>query len=99
MEDLISPILFMLVIGGVAGYFAGHLVKRVSGMALTIGIFAFIIIAFAYTGNFNINFDAITANISNILSIIAPLGIVALISSVPFAASFIAGLFIGYRRY
>ncbi len=89
----------MLVICGVAGYFAGHLVKRVSGMALTIGIFAFIIIAFVYTGNFDINFDAITANISNVLSIIAPLGIVALVSSVPFATSFIAGLFIGYRRY
>jgi len=99
MEDLISPILSMLVIGGVAGYFAGHLVKRVSGMALTIGVFAFIIIVIAYTGNFDINFNAITANISNILSIIAPLGIVALVSSVPFAASFIAGLFIGYRRY
>jgi uncharacterized membrane protein (Fun14 family) len=99
MEDLITPIMFMLVIGGVAGYFAGHLVKRVSGMAITIGIFAFIIIALAYTGNFDINFNAITANISNVLSIIAPLGIVALVSSVPFAASFIAGLFIGYRRY
>jgi len=99
MEDLIPPIMFMLIIGGVSGYFAGHLVKKVSGMALTIGVFAFIVIALAYTGNLDLNFEAITANISNVLGIIAPLGIIALLSSVPFVASFIAGLFVGFRRH
>ena len=99
MEDLIPPIMFMLIIGGISGYFAGHLLKRVSGMALTIGVFAFIVIALAYTGNLDLNFDAITANISNVLDIIAPLGLVALLSSVPFVASFVAGLFVGFRRH
>jgi uncharacterized membrane protein (Fun14 family) len=99
MEDLIPPIMFMFIIGGISGYFAGHLLKRVSGMALTIGVFAFIVIALAYTGNLDLNFDAITANISNVLGIIAPLGIVALLSSVPFVASFVAGLFVGFRRH
>ncbi len=99
MENLIPPIMFMLIIGGISGYFAGHLVKRVSGMALTIGVFAFIVIALAYTGNLDLNFEAITANISNFFGIIAPLGIVALLSSVPFVASFIAGLFVGFRRH
>ena len=99
MEDLIPPILFMLIIGGVSGYFAGHLVKRVSGMALTIGVLAFIVIALVYTGNLDVNFEAITANISNFFGILAPLGIVALLSSVPFVASFIAGLFLGFRRH
>ena len=99
MEDLITPIIFMLVIGGVSGYLAGSLFKRVSGMALTIGIFAFIVIALAYTGNLDLNFEAIAANVSNIVGIVAPLGIITLISSVPFVASFIAGLFVGYRRY
>ena len=99
MEDLIAPIMFMFLIGGVSGYFTGSLVKRISGMALTIGVFAFIVIALAYTGNLDLNFDAITASISNVLGIIAPLGIIALVSSVPFIASFVAGLFLGYRRY
>ena len=99
MENLIPPMIFLLIIGGVSGYLAGHLVKRVSGMALTIGIFAFIVIALAYTGNLDLNFEAITANISNVLGIIAPLGIIALLSSVPFVASFIAGLFVGFRRH
>jgi uncharacterized membrane protein (Fun14 family) len=99
MEDVIAPIIFMLIIGGVAGYFIGNLFKKASGMALTIGVFVFIIIALAYTGNLNLNFDALTTNISNVLGIIAPLGIVALASSVPFVASFVAGLFIGFRRH
>ena len=99
MENLIPPIMFMLIIGVVSGYFAGHLVKKVSGMALTIGVFAFILIALAYTGNLDLNFEAITANISNFFGIIAPLGIAALLSSVPFVASFVAGLFVGFRRH
>ena len=99
MEDLIAPIMFMLVIGGVSGYLAGNLFKRVSGMALTIGVVAFIVITLAYTGNLDVNFDAITSNISNVLGIIAPLGIVALVSSVPFVGSFVAGLFVGFRRH
>jgi uncharacterized membrane protein (Fun14 family) len=99
MEDLIPPMIFMLLLGGVAGYFAGSLVKKISGMALTIGVFAFIIIGLAYTGNLDLNFDALTTNISNVLGIIAPLGLLTLVSSVPFVASFIAGLFLGYRRY
>ena len=98
MESVIPPMIFMLIVGGVSGYFAGHLVKKVRGMALTIGVIAFVVIILAYTGNLDLNFDAITANISNIASVIAPLGIVALVSSVPFVASFIAGLFVGFRR-
>ena len=99
MEDLITPIILVIAIGGVAGYLAGKLVKRISGMALTIGVLAVVLIILSYTGNLDVNIDAITANISNVLGVFAPLGIVALASSVPFIASFVAGLFIGYRRY
>jgi len=99
MENMIPPIIFMLIIGGVAGYFAGHFVKSLSGKSLTIGLIAFFVIVLAYTGNLDLNFDSIAANLSNIAGVIAPLGIVTLVSSVPFVASFIAGLFIGFRRY
>ena len=99
MEDLITPIIFMLIIGSVTGYVAGRIFKRISGMALSIGVFAFVIIVLAYTGNLNLNFDALTANLSNVVGIIAPLGIITLVSSIPFVASFIAGLFFGFRRY
>ncbi len=99
MTSLIPPILLMLFIGGVAGYFAGHLFKRVSGMSLTIGIFAFFIIYLVYIGTFDIKFDSITANVGKLFDILGPLGLATLATSVPFVASFIAGIFIGYRRY
>ena len=99
MEDLLAPVLFMLVVGGMTGYLVGKLIKRASGMALTIGILAFALIVLVYAGDLDVNIDAIYANMSNILGILAPLGIIALVSSVPFIASFVAGLFIGYRRY
>ena len=99
MEDLITPVIFMLIIGGVSGYLAGRIFKKVSGMALAIGVVAFVIIVLAYTGNLDLNFEAITTNISNIAGIIAPLGLITLASSVPFVGSFVAGLFFGYRRY
>ncbi len=96
---MITPVLFMLIIGGVTGYLAGRLFKRVSGMSLAIGVFVFVIISLLYTGNLDLNLDAIVTNISNIAGIIAPLGLITLLSSVPFVASFVAGLFLGYRRY
>lgn len=99
MESLIPPMILMLIIGGAAGYFAGHLFKRVSGMTLTIGVFAFLIIYLVYVGTFNVNFDSIAANIGQFFNVIGPLGLATLASSVPFVASFIAGIFIGYRRY
>ena len=99
MEDLITPIIFMLIIGGVSGYLAGRIFKRVTGMAMAIGVFALVIIVLAYTGNLDMNFDALAANLSSVVGIIAPLGIITLVSSVPFVASFIAGLFFGFRRY
>jgi len=99
MEDLLAPILFVLMIGGVSGYFAGQLVKRISGMAITISIVAIALIILAYVGTVNVNLDSINVSITNFVSLLAPLGIIALISSVPFVASFIAGLFIGFRRH
>ena len=99
MEDLITPIIFMLIIGSVTGYVAGRIFKRVTGMAMAIGVFALVMIVLAYTGNLDLNFDALAANLSSVVGIIAPLGIITLVSSVPFVASFIAGLFFGFRRY
>jgi uncharacterized membrane protein (Fun14 family) len=99
MQELISPILLMLAIGGIAGYFAGQMFRRISGMTLTLVIVAIVIIVFWSTGNLDLNIDAISAGVTEFMGVLAPLGIIAAITSVPFAASFVAGLFIGYRRY
>jgi uncharacterized membrane protein (Fun14 family) len=99
MTEWILPTLLLLVMGGVAGYFAGHLFQKVSGMSLTIGIFAFLLIYLIYIGTFDLKYDAIVTNISQLLEVLGPLGLTTLASSVPFVASFVAGIFLGYRRY
>ena len=99
MEEMLAPILFMILIGGLSGYFAGQLVKKASGMALTIGVIIAALIILSYTGTLSVDTEFINTSLASFLNILTTLGIVALISSVPFVASFIAGIFIGYRRY
>ena len=99
MEEFIAPILFLLVIGGVSGYFMGKLFKRASGMALTIVILAFLVAYLVFIGTIDLNIDSIFASVGNFFNLIAPLGIIAIVSSVPFAASFVAGIFVGFRRH
>lgn len=99
MEEILAPILFMILIGGLSGYFAGQLVKRASGMALAIGIVVAGLIILTYTGTLYVDMELITANLANFFNVLSTLGIIALISSIPFVASFIAGIFIGFRRY
>jgi uncharacterized membrane protein (Fun14 family) len=99
MEEMLAPILFMILIGGVSGYFAGKLVKRASGMALTIGIVVAALIILTYTGTLCVDLELIKVNFANFFNVLSTLGVIALISSVPFVGSFIAGIFIGFRRY
>ncbi len=98
MDELLTPILYVLVIGGVAGYFMGYLVKRISGMALTIGVFAFLLLYMAYTNAIDLNLDELVASITRFTDILGPLGFTALVSSTPFVGSFVVGLVLGLRR-
>lgn len=98
MDELLTPIVYVLVIGGVAGYFMGYLVKRISGMALTIGVFAFLLLYMAYTNAIDLNLDELVATITRFTDILGPLGFATLASSAPFAGSFVVGLVLGLRR-
>lgn len=98
MDELLTPIVYVLVIGGVAGYFMGYLVKRISGMALTIGVFAFLLLYMAYTKAIDLNLDELVATITRFTDILGPLGFAALVSSAPFVGSFVVGLVLGLRR-
>jgi len=98
MDDLLTPIVYVLVIGGVAGYFIGYLIKRISGVAVTIGVFAFLFLYMAYTKAIDLNLDELVSNITKFADILGPLGFTALASSAPFAGSFVVGLVLGLKR-
>jgi uncharacterized membrane protein (Fun14 family) len=98
MYELLTPIVYVLAIGGVAGYFVGFLVKKLLHLALTIGVFAFLLMYMIYTNAINLNLDELLANISTFADVLGPLGFATLVSSAPFIGSFVVGLVLGLRR-
>ena len=98
MDELLTPIVYVLVIGGVAGYFIGYLIKRISSMALTIGVFAFLLLYMGYMNAINLNLDELVGTITKFADVLGPLGFTALASSAPFVGSFVVGLVLGLRR-
>jgi len=98
MEGLVIPIVYALIIGVFAGYFIGYFIKRLSHLALTIGVFAFILMYLVYTNAVNLNLNELIATITKFAGILGPLGFTALVSSAPFVGSFVVGLVLGLRR-
>ena len=98
MEPL-SPIVELLVIGAIAGYFLGFLVKKVLGLALIIGVFAFLFVYLGYTDVIDLNFEELGATMNGYADVLlGRLGFAALVSTTPFVGSFVVGLVLGLRR-
>ena len=98
MVDLVSSIFYVLIIGGIAGYFIGYVVKKISYLALPIGVFAFLLIYLIYSKAFDLNLNELVATIKRFTNVLTPLGFTALATSAPFIGSFIVGLVLGLRR-
>ncbi len=98
MYELLTPLVYVLAIGGVAGYFVGFLVKKLLHLALTIGIFAFLLMYMIYTNAIDLNLNELVANITSFADVLGPLGFATLVSSAPFIGSFVVGLVLGLRR-
>jgi len=98
MSSLINPIIYVLIIGSIAGYFIGYLIKKVSNFALVIGIFVFLLMYLAYTKAVDLNFDELGATVTKFADTLAPLGLTALASSAPFVGSFVVGLVLGLKK-
>ena len=98
MDELLTPIVYVLAIGGVAGYFIGYLIKKLSHLALTIGVFAFLLMFMVYTRTIDLNLDELVATIKKFADVLGPLGFATLASSAPFVGSFVVGFVLGLRR-
>ncbi|MFQ5999989.1 MAG: FUN14 domain-containing protein [Candidatus Bathyarchaeia archaeon] len=98
MDNVVSSIVFILIIGGIIGYFIGYLIKKISNFALIIGVFAFLLMYMVYTNSISLNFDELIATVKRFTEILTPLGLTTLASSAPFAGSFVLGLVFGLRR-
>ena len=98
MGSLINPIIYALIIGGIAGYFIGYLIKKISNFALVIGIFVFLLLYLVYTKAVNLDFGELGATITRFADALAPLGLTTLASSAPFVGSFVVGLVLALKR-
>ena len=98
MEPL-NPIVDLLVIGAIAGYFIGHLIKKLVHLSFTIGVFIFLLIYMLQVDAIDLNFDELSAAITGYADVFLDLlGFAALVSSTPFVGSFVVGLVLGLRR-
>ena len=98
MDNVLSLTVYLLIIGGIAGYFIGYLIKKVSHFALIIGIIVFLLIYMVYTKALNLNFDELGATVTRFTDALAPLGLASLASSAPFVGSFVVGLVLGLKK-
>jgi len=98
MEEWISHVIYVLIIGGIAGYFIGYLIKKLSYLSVPIGIFAFLLMYLVYTKAVNLDFEELGATMKRFVDTLSPLGFTALASSAPFVGSFVIGLALGLKR-
>lgn len=98
MGDVLTPTAYMLIIGGVGGFFIGYIARKVLRLAITIGVVVLALMYMAYRNAININFDELATTLSRLGETIEPLGLTALASSGPFIGSFVVGLLFGLRK-
>ncbi|MGQ9460870.1 MAG: FUN14 domain-containing protein [Candidatus Bathyarchaeaceae archaeon] len=98
MSGVLSPIVYVLIIGGIAGYFLGYLIKKISNFALIIGIIVFLLMYMVYTKAVDLNLDELGATVTRFADALAPLGLTSLASNAPFVGSFVVGLVFGLKK-
>ncbi len=98
MADLVTPTAYVLIIGGVGGFFIGYIARKILRFAITIGVVVFLIMYMAYRDAININFDELAATLWKFGETLEPLGLASLASSGPFIGSFAVGFLFGLRR-
>ena len=97
--EWLTPAFYMLVFGSIAGYFIGFLIKRISRMAITLGVFVFLLSYLTYINMIELDLNELFLAVKGVVEFLGPLGLSALASSVPFVGSFVFGLILGLRRY
>jgi uncharacterized membrane protein (Fun14 family) len=98
--ESLLPILFQLAIGGIGGFLVGYIVRRVLKLALVIILFVLSLLVLAYLNVINVNYGTLSDAATNFMNAVNPaLSMLApLLANLPFIASFVLGLLIGFTR-
>ncbi len=100
MSELLTPVVYQLGIGGVLGFFAGYAIKKLTKLiAVVIGLMALLLIYLGYEGIITINYEKLIEKVQSLIGIVGQSSdlITPMISSLPFAGSFLAGAALGLK--
>ena len=100
LNESLAPILFQLCIGGIGGFLIGYVIRKFFKIALIIGVIVFSLIFLAYTNVINVDYGGLSEMASGFISAVNPAldMLTPLLAHVPFIASLIVGLFLGFTR-
>jgi uncharacterized membrane protein (Fun14 family) len=97
MSEALIPIAYQLGVGGIGGFFVGYAVKKITRIAIIIGVVVFSFAYLAFTNVINVNYDAVLnlwPGLSEpVVGLLAPF-----LSAFPFLGSFIVGLWFGFKK-
>jgi len=100
LSEIVLPIIYQLVIGGIGGFLVGYIVKKVAKIfAVILGIFILSLIALAYIGAISMNYDKLTDVLSKLtipeqaVELLMPI-----LANLPFAISFAVTFLIGLTK-
>ncbi|KPV64149.1 MAG: FUN14 family protein [Candidatus Bathyarchaeota archaeon BA1] len=100
MSEILIPLGYQLGVGGVGGFLVGYAIKKVIKiMAVILGLFLLSLAYLGYTGMIDVNYDKLEKATSGLVGMIgqAPL-LTPIVSHIPFAASFIVGFALGFKK-
>jgi uncharacterized membrane protein (Fun14 family) len=100
MSDILPSIGYQLGIGALGGFIAGYAVKKLSKLIVVIiGLFIIVLLYLGIKGIISINYEALWNTLKGSLAVAGSAfsWLVGLISLLPFAGSFVAGFFLGFK--
>lgn len=100
MSEVLTPIAYQLGVGGILGFVVGYAFKKLAKIvAVFAGVLAFVLIYLGYEGVISINYNELAEMIGRLMGIAGQASgiITAVIASLPFVGSFIAGAAVGLK--
>ena len=100
MSNILPSISFQLGVGGVGGFLVGYALKKFSKLvAIMIGLFVLVLLYLSTQGVISLNFEGLMTSMTNLLVWFGSAfsWLVNVVSLLPFAGSFTAGLLLGLK--
>jgi uncharacterized membrane protein (Fun14 family) len=101
VNTILTPLIAQIGLGGIGGLLVGYAFKKLLKIiAVILGIFIFGLFLLAYEGVININYDKFLGFLGGLVGLAPVIQelILAIAASLPFAASFTLGFFLGFKR-